>query len=632
MQVARSLAALALALVTLAGCTSPGPAESLAGPAGLATSIPRPAAGSPAAAASPDPAASPAASGATAAEIEELLAAAMSAPIDLTDPGPALDRAEQGMKDYMRQTTGIAELLGPDGPAILAGIDTTGKEALAALAAEVRAQAVTPGAGARAADIARSPNAPLTARLASVVTPAPSGHGEWNPDAEGEAMFGVLMMTMSAPGWFATLERDASGNSVPPPIESDTRTKHGETVHSTMQPTLIGSKLTFKVTIDVDAGEPLPYKEETTGTLTVDLCPDAIGSVPLELSLSSKSSLLGGGMQFKVAVTATGHTDDTGRLASLDLKSDGSLASQPLKGHGALGTAPMYAEMSVGYSVALDGSPSTNVTASSPRHSSQVDGRFLENAASMIKLGRTAVFAAMGSAESRWTTGYCLEIAVPSMDAGGSKSVATGSTTPFTANVRHKFEGADLAVPVSATLGSGGVSVSPSGSNVPAPATFEYTAPDKDRQTATVDLETRSKRGIATLAVTFNTASPGWIFGGTGGAVVGKKCDGPGGDWVEEMVVPSLGMTNRWVFTIDGTTLKGTYTMDAVQALKGGSGTWHGTGEASVALRPDGTAEISVTGGKVTITTKTASGTAKQTAPGPEGQHSAWIPAGDACR
>lgn len=35
-------------------------------------------------------------------EIEQLLAAAMSQPIDVSDPGPALDRAEQGMTDYLR--------------------------------------------------------------------------------------------------------------------------------------------------------------------------------------------------------------------------------------------------------------------------------------------------------------------------------------------------------------------------------------------------------------------------------------------------------------------------------------------------------------------------------------------------
>jgi hypothetical protein len=113
---------------------------------------------------------------------------------------------------------------------------------------------------------------------------------------------------------------------------------------------------------------------------------------------------------------------------------------------------------------------------------------------------------------------------------------------------------------------------------------------------------------------------------------LGTKCGGPNGDWVEELVTSSLGMAQRWVFTIDGTTLKGTYTFDATQTFPDGSGTWHGTGEASVTILPDGPAEMRVTGGKTTITTKTSGGTASQSMPGPGGQHSVWMPAGDACR
>ena len=130
-------------------------------------------------------------------------------------------------------------------------------------------------------------------------------------------------------------------------------------------------------------------------------------------------------------------------------------------------------------------------------------------------MGTVATVLGFGSAERQWTTGYCVEIAVPEMDAGGSKTVAPGSTTPFTANVRHKFEGADLVVPVTATLGSGGVSVNPSGNPVPAPASFQFKAPDRDRQTAIVNLETHSKRGIATLASTFLTGRSAYTVDGT---------------------------------------------------------------------------------------------------------------------
>jgi hypothetical protein len=140
----------------------------------------------------------------------------------------------------------------------------------------------------------------------------------------------------------------------------------------------------------------------------------------------------------------------------------------------------------------------------SSRFSSQVDGAYARNAVSLILLGRLAAFGAMSQAEDKWTTGYCLAIAIPEI-ADSPKRVDPGSETPFTAVVSHKFETAQLRVPVTATLASGTVSVTPSGIKVPSPAAFRYTAPGELDKTAAVLLETRSKRGITTLNVEFRT-------------------------------------------------------------------------------------------------------------------------------
>ncbi len=620
MQIVRSLAIIALA-VGLAGCGAASPAASPGGPIGSA----------PTPAATTDASESAASGDTTAAEIDQILAQALSQPIDLSDPGPALNRAEQDMKDFMRQAAGVADLLGPGGEAIFAEIDDAEHQMIADMVAELRAQALTPGARPLAMDGARPDSPLISARLASVLIPGSSGGTDPYAEEEGGAsLFGVFMFTSMGPEMFAKAPRGASGN-----LERQARTdkktfSDGSTVSLTMTPSLAGSKMNAEVKVEISVPGPPAYTEEATGALTVGLCPDAYGNVPLEMSIGGGFSRLGGGMQYKVTVAATGHVDDSGELVGTDMQVLGSLGSQPQKGQEALGGAPMYIEVSYGYS---DGPAGSSTVPAETRYSSRIDEAFVRRAVGMIPfMGTGPSYLALKSAEKLWTTGYCLEISVPSMDAGNSKSVATGSTTPFTANVRHKFEGTDLAVPVTATLGSGGVSVSPSGSKVPAPATFQYKAPDQDRQTATVNLETRSKRGIATLAVTFSTASPGWIFGGPEGAVVGKKCGGPGGDWVEEMAVASLGMTQKWVITIDEATLKGTYTMDAVQQLKGASGIWHGTGKASLAIQADGSASISFTGGTSTITAKTSGGTSTQSMPGPEGQHSVWLPAGDACR
>lgn len=153
----------------------------------------------------------------------------------------------------------------------------------------------------------------------------------------------------------------------------------------------------------------------------------------------------------------------------------------------------------------------------------------------------------------------------------GVKKVQPNSETPYTASVRHKFENVELQVPVIATLADGQVSVNPSGVKVPAPATFTYKAPDRDGQIATVNLVTRSKRGIATLDVKFKTGGQAYkvdgpfgesrIFGeicslevpftlnwdsgvGLAGTVTFSPTSNNGGTWSLEGAMASVGVTN----------------------------------------------------------------------------------------
>lgn len=492
MRVARAAAVVTLALV-IAGC----------GPSGQTASPPAPADSAPAPSAGPDLSASPAASDTTQAAIEQLLAQAVSQPIDLSDPGPELGLAEQGTKDAMRRASAVAEILGPDGAAILAGIDTAEREAIAALAIEMGAQARTRGA-AVAVDLGLPGTVPGAARLASVVIPAPPGGSGVQPSDPLEGLTGVYMLTMEAPNAFAGLERGANGDLDAPAVTEDRTGARGERVHTSRHVTLIGSKLTFELEMSIEVAGPPAYTEVTSGMVTVDLCPDANGLVPLELSLGSRSSLLGGGMQYDVVVTATGHVDDNARLAAIDLTLDGSMATQPLTGNGALGSRPMFLETAFEQTVDMIGDSPTRTTHTGDRFSSHVDGSFAGIAASLLMFGRQAAFGAANRAQQEWTAGYCLAITVPEL-TGPAKPVDPGSETPFTAVVSHKFETTQLHVPVTATLASGTVSVTPSGTKVPSPASFRYRAPGELDKTAAVLLETRSKRGIATLNVEFRT-------------------------------------------------------------------------------------------------------------------------------
>jgi hypothetical protein len=109
------------------------------------------------------------------------------------------------------------------------------------------------------------------------------------------------------------------------------------------------------------------------------------------------------------------------------------------------------------------------------------------------------------TARSQWRSGCCVEVSVPD----NYLVVRTGSAIPFTASVRHRFEGSDLADPVVATVDPGAGSVTPD-TKVPAPATFTYTAPDEAGH-ARVRLVSTSRRGIGEGKVDFEIRQRIWV-------------------------------------------------------------------------------------------------------------------------
>jgi hypothetical protein len=248
----------------------------------------------------------------------------------------------------------------------------------------------------------------------------------------------------------------------------------------------------------------------------MEACPDAQGSVPVHLSLHSAATLLGGGVQLGGESQVTGHVNDEGALASTDYNTTYQGSRQPIHGVGEnLGTVNTFFESQENITLYTDpGNPGTG-SQRYTRQSSETDEQFNHDVVQEMRLIMMMVTnMALDAGEKKWTTGYCVELQVPDLGSG-TKTVQPNSDIPFTANVRHKFENVDLQVPVIAVLSEGQVSVNPSGTKVPAPAAFIYKAPNTEGLSATVHLETRSKRGIATLDLKFTTGLPTWTGAGT---------------------------------------------------------------------------------------------------------------------
>jgi hypothetical protein len=233
---------------------------------------------------------------------------------------------------------------------------------------------------------------------------------------------------------------------------------------------------------------------------------------------------------------------------------------------------------------------------------------------------------ALTFAKEKWTKGYCVEVLVPGLGAG-ENLVLPNSQTQFTAIVRHKFENVELRGPVIATLANGQVSVNPSGSKVPAPATFTYKAPGRSGQKAAVNLVTRSKRGIATLDVKFTTVVQGWKMEGMSSSPSnevkingGISCDSPYGPWdfsVEYISPVQTSLTTTKIpFSADG---KAIATVE--EHATAGPATSYAIGTGNVTITPNsGGYQINFEAYNITVTTCAPDGCVTTQVPKP-----AWI-------
>jgi hypothetical protein len=420
--------------------------------------------------------------------LAELKAAMLSVQPGDTQP---IDQSEQNVTENLREASGARAALGDQADAVFLHIDQAKAAAVQEVLTQVQGISGFTPTSAQSLALAGLLNTLGVAALASmdyqVVTP-------------------VLSLGLLAGASFAmdNAPRDANGNTSVPPIEIVTTTKDDVAIYISFAPRMMGSRMEGKVEMILTVTTPVFYEETTKGTLSVELCPDAQGNVPVSFSFTSGSNAGGGGMQSAANTQATGHVDDEAKLDSYDLQSTSSLAAQPGLNN-PNGSPNQFVETSFTVHGSTSDPDSTTIgDLNFPRYSSQVQMNFAENTVKLMAvLNMMMTHLALMMAELQWTGGYCLEVQVPEVGPD-VKLVQPNSETPFTAHVRHKFEGVELPLPVTATLASGQVAVAPAGSKVPAPAAFTYTAPATSGQDATIKLETRSKRGAAELELKFS--------------------------------------------------------------------------------------------------------------------------------
>jgi hypothetical protein len=392
---------------------------------------------------------------------------------------PAIDQAEQDMTALMREAGGARLLLGDQADAVFLLADQARVLAAEAMALQVQ---VRSGIGGKLA--AGSPR----------------------ERGSAEAQFGTVVGTVAflAIGsmLFSGVPRGDGEDLTVPPLEVEQTLTDGTRVNMALRPRMMGSRLEIEIelTVDVDR-QGIVYRETSKGTLSVELCPDAQGNVPLELTLQgSWSAGSGGGTQWTFRAQGMGHVDDDANLASYDYRTQSEIAVQSVTAGG----SNKYMSWEGGFTVA--GGSVSDVHFNATRASSQADQEFFDQAVDLaLKMTLLTIGMAFEQAEDTWQNGYCVQVVSPEMGGVEERGVPAGSETAFTAIVQHKWEGVELQAPVVASLISGQVAVDPSGSKQPAPAAFRYLAPNESGVSASVQLESRSRRGVGTLTLSFVT-------------------------------------------------------------------------------------------------------------------------------
>ena len=256
-----------------------------------------------------------------------------------------------------------------------------------------------------------------------------------------------------------------------------------------------------------DDGSPFAETGKVKGVF--DACPDSGGNVPLDLTIQwevkGPASGISVSAQSSITGTVTAHVNDEAQHAGVDVDlKTGSAYQTPGPRAGQVTGA--YAEVHTTERLDWSGSGNSTFRREVTRTSSQAGKTAIDNAIGFYDFAGMAWKAFLGYAEKLWQDGFCVEIIVEGVQ--DSNQVEPSSTSSFTARVRHKFEGTELKGPLTATL-SGDQSVDPT-EKTEAPASYTYVAGQKPEATATVNLETRSKRGVAKKSIDFTMGDTNW--------------------------------------------------------------------------------------------------------------------------
>lgn len=398
---------------------------------------------------------------------------------------------ETGLRDELRAS--VKDDVGADAEELFAQMD----EARFALLARTQTKLTQPG-GQPVAQAGASRQLPSGNRLASTRLMK-----QKTPGMVG--VFGGMAAAVAVPGTIPEGNSSIEDKQENGPVSCKVK----------IETTKSGSKIVADVEANCSAsgGAGASYSEKAKGRIEIDICPDAQGNVPVRFNYENSVDASGpkgrAAAQINMSGAATGHVNDEAALTGMDYDGTASIAGQGAASGSGDGDGGRYAEYHTAVSLGgmergADPAGMTATGTSGPvRSSSNADSQYIESAKDATEQRLlTLIWLFLAQAEGQWTSGYCVEVVVSGVD--DSNEVEKSETKQFQGKVRHKFEGTELKVFGLQGALTGEKELKPT-EKKETPVSYTYKAPDEEDKTATVRLETRSKRGAAEKSITFRT-------------------------------------------------------------------------------------------------------------------------------
>ena len=231
-------------------------------------------------------------------------------------------------------------------------------------------------------------------------------------------------------------------------------------------------------------------------------CPAADGTFTASATVDTSSTINNGatGKHATMDVAITGTVDDNAGLVGYDVTSRSQYADFTANKGG-------FLDLTINV-------PQTGAaTATFNRTGGVVSQEIQANAIALNQLMMVVVsFKLADAAKKAWESGRCVEL-IPTVSAGPT-GLKPSASVSITAAPRSKIDGGPVGGTVTAVLSGGEASVTPSSTPVHADAEFTYVAPGERDKSGAVQLEARSKRGVAKASIQFDTKQAGYVASG----------------------------------------------------------------------------------------------------------------------